>query len=302
MDESRSGLALGVGAYLCWGLFPLYWPLLEPAGALEALSHRVVWSLGFVAILLTVTRRWDAFRVLWRDPVRLLFLALASVVIAINWGAFIWGVTNGHVIETSLGYFINPLVTVLLAVLVLGERLRPVQWVAVGVGAVAVVVLTVDYGRLPYVALAVAASFAIYGFLKKRAQLGAIESLAVETALLTPVAVGYLVFLQLTGSLVFGHEGTANALLLAGTGVVTAVPLLLFGGAATRLSLTSLGLLQYLGPILQFVFGLLVFGEEMSPARWAGFVLVWLALVLFTADALRARRRVLREAAENVAC
>lgn len=302
MDESRSGLALGAGAYLCWGLFPLYWPLLEPAGALESLSHRVVWSLGFVAILLTVTRRWGAFRVLWRDPVRLLFLGLASVVIAINWGAFIWGVTNGHVIETSLGYFINPLVTVLLGVLVLGEQLRPVQWVAVGVGAVAVVVLTVDYGRLPYVALAVAASFAIYGFLKKRAQLGAIESLAVETALLTPVAIGYLVFLQLTGSLVFGHEGTVNALLLAGTGVVTAVPLLLFGGAATRLSLTSLGLLQYLGPILQFVFGLLVFDEAMSGARWAGFVLVWLALVLFTADALRARRRVLRRAAENVAC
>lgn len=302
MDESRSGLALGAGAYLCWGLFPLYWPLLEPAGALESLSHRVVWSLGFVAILLTVTRRWDAFRVLWRDPVRLLFLALASVVIAINWGAFIWGVTNGHVIETSLGYFINPLVTVLLGVLVLGEHLRPVQWVAVGVGAVAVVVLTVDYGRLPYVALAVAASFAIYGFLKKRARLGAIESLAVETALLTPVAVGYLVFLQVTGSLVFAHEGTTNALLLAGTGVVTAVPLLLFGAAATRLSLTSLGLLQYLGPILQFVFGLLVFDESMSRARWAGFVLVWLALVLFTADALRARRRVLRQSAENVAC
>jgi chloramphenicol-sensitive protein RarD len=302
VDESRSGLALGAGAYLCWGLFPLYWPLLEPAGALESLSHRVVWSLGFVAILLTVTRRWDAFRVLWRDPVRLLFLALASVVIAINWGAFIWGVTNGHVIETSLGYFINPLVTVLLGVLVLGEHLRPVQWVAVGVGAVAVVVLTVDYGRLPYVALAVAASFAIYGFLKKRARLGAIESLAVETALLTPVAVGYLVFLQVTGSLVFAHEGTTNALLLAGTGVVTAVPLLLFGAAATRLSLTSLGLLQYLGPILQFVFGLLVFDESMSRARWAGFVLVWLALVLFTADALRARRRVLRQSAENVAC
>ncbi len=301
MDESRSGLALGASAYLCWGLFPLYWPLLEPAGALESLSHRVVWSLGFVAILLTVTHRWGAFRVLWRDPVRLLFLGLASVVIAVNWGSFIWGVTNGHVIETSLGYFINPLVTVLLGVLVLGERLRPVQWVAVGVGAVAVVVLTVDYGRLPYVALAVAASFAIYGFLKKRAQLGAVESLAVETALLTPVAVGYLVFLQVTGSLVFGHEGTANALLLAGTGVVTAVPLLLFGGAATRLSLTSLGLLQYLGPILQFVFGLLVFDEAMSGARWAGFVLVWLALVLFTADALRSRRRVLRRSAENVA-
>ena len=301
MDESRSGLALGVGAYLCWGLFPLYWPLLEPAGALEALSHRVVWSLGFVAVLLTLTRRWGAFRTLWRDPVRLLFLGLASVVIAVNWGAFIWGVTNGHVIETSLGYFINPLVTVLLAVLVLGERLRPVQWVAVGIGTVAVVVLTVDYGRLPYVALVVAASFAVYGFLKKRAQLGALESLAVETALLTPVALAYLGFLQVTGGLAFGHEGTANALLLAGTGVVTAVPLLMFGGAATRLNLSTLGLLQYLGPILQFVFGLVVFGEHMSGARWAGFVLVWLALVLFTADALGSRGRARRRAARSLA-
>jgi len=302
VDESRSGLALGAGAYLCWGLFPLYWPLLEPAGSLEALSHRVVWSLAFVAVLLTLTHRWGAFRVLWRDPVRLLLLAVASVVIAVNWGAFIWGVTHGHVIETSLGYFINPLVTVLLGVLVLGERLRPVQWVAVAIGAVAVVVLTVDYGRLPYVALVVAASFAAYGFLKKRAQLGAVESLAVETALLSPVAIAYLAFLQVSGGLAFGHEGTVNALLLVGTGVVTAVPLLMFGGAATRLSLTTLGLLQYLGPILQFVFGLLVFDEHMSAARWAGFVLVWLALVLFTTDAVTSRRRVLRRAAENVAC
>ncbi len=301
MNESRTGLALGAGAYLCWGLFPLYWPLLEPASSLEALAHRVVWSLLFVAVLLTATRRWAAFRVLWRDPVRLLFLGLASVVIAINWGAFIWGVTNDHVIETSLGYFINPLVTVLLGVVLLGERLRPVQWVAVGVGTVAVVVLTLDYGRLPYVALTVAASFAVYGFLKKRAQLGAVESLAVETALLSPVALAYLVYLQVAGELVFAHHGTGNALLLAATGIVTAVPLLLFGGAATRLSLTSLGLLQYLGPILQFVFGLLVFDEQMSGARWAGFVLVWLALVLFTADAVGSRRRVLRQAAENVA-
>lgn len=301
MNESRGGLVLGAGAYVCWGLFPLYWPLLEPAGALEALAHRVVWSLVFVAILLTATRRWAAFRELWRDPVRVLLLGVASVVIAVNWGTFIYGVTHEHVIETSLGYFINPLVTVLLGVFVLGEPMRRLQWAAVALGALAVVILTVDYGHLPWISLTVAGSFAAYGFLKKRAQLGAVESLAVETALLSPVALAYLVYLQLAGTATFGHAGWDNALLLAGTGIVTAIPLLMFGGAATRLSLTTLGVLQYLGPILQFIFGLLVFDEAMSDARWVGFVLVWLALVLFTTDAVSSRRRALRQSAENVA-
>ncbi|MGH3458899.1 EamA family transporter RarD [Aeromicrobium sp.] len=301
MNESRSGLAMGAGAYLCWGIFPLYWPLLDPAGSLEALAHRVAWSLLVVGLLLTVTSRWEAFRAIWSDRRRVVYLGLASVVIAINWGAFIYGVTHDKVIETSLGYFINPLVTVLLGVFVLHETLRRPQWVAVAIGAVAVVILTVDYGRPPYVALTVAFSFATYGFLKKKLQLGAVEALGAETLLLTPVALAYLGFLEANGTLSFGHQGLSNALLLAGTGVVTVLPLLMFGGAATRLRLTSIGLLQYLAPILQFVFGLLLFNEPMGTARWIGFVLVWIALVIFTVDVLRGRRRVLDRAAENVA-
>jgi chloramphenicol-sensitive protein RarD len=296
---------MGAGAYLCWGLFPLYWPLLDPAGSIEALAHRIVWSLVVVGLLLSITHRWGAFRAIWRNRRRVMFLGLASTVIAINWGAFIYGVTNDKVIETSLGYFINPLVTVLLGVFVLQETLRRAQWVAVAIGALAVVILTVDYGRLPYVALTVAFSFATYGYLKKQANLGAVEALGAETLILTPVALAYLGILEANGTLAFGHEGASNALLLAGTGVITTIPLLLFGGGATRLRLSSMGLLQYLAPTLQFVFGLLIFHEPMGSARWVGFVLVWIALVIFTVDILsggRRRRRELERSAENVAC
>ena len=302
MKESRTGILLGTAAYLCWGFFPLYWPLLDPTSSVEILAHRVVWSLFFCAFLLTVTRKWSAFRAIWTERRLLPILAFASVAVAINWGVFIYGVTNDHVIETSLGYFINPLVTVLLGVFVLRETLRPIQWFAVGVGSLAVIVLTVDYGRLPIIALAVAFSFATYGFLKKKANLGAVEGLTMETAILTPVALIYLIGLQFHGSLTFGHDGPKNVILLMLTGVVTAIPLLLFSGAATRLSLTTVGLLQYLGPIVQFILGLLVFDEDMTSARWIGFVLVWLALVIFTADAVANRRRTLRQSAESVAC
>jgi len=289
---SRSGLIYGVLAYLCWGFFPLYWPLLEPATPWEVLAHRIVWSLVFCVVLLTVTRTWRAYAAIFTRPRQLGLLAAASVVITVNWGGFIWGVTHGHVVETSLGYFINPLVTVLLGVVVLGERLRRWQWTAVALGAFAVVVLSVDNGGPPWIALLLAFSFATYGFIKKRVNLGTIETLSVETTILTPFAVGYLVLLQLTGQLVFGHAGLANTLLLMGTGVVTAIPLLLFGAAATRLPLSTIGVLQYLVPILQFALGLTVFGEQMGAARWAGFALVWLALAIFTADALRHQRRV----------
>ncbi|MGJ9413244.1 EamA family transporter RarD [Aeromicrobium sp. CF4.19] len=298
-STTGGGLAFGVGAYLCWGFFPLYWPLLAPAGALEVLAHRIVWSLVFVLAGIALTRRWSRFVAIARNRRQMLFLALASVAIALNWGGFIYGVTTGHVIETSLGYFINPLVTVLLGVEVLKETLRPAQWTAVAVGAVAVVVLTLDYGRLPWIALLVAGSFAAYGFLKKRASLGAFEGLGMETLILAPVALAFLVALELRDELAFAHEGTANMALLVGTGVVTAIPLLMFGAAATRLSLTSIGLLQYLGPVLQFILGLVVFGEAMTTARWIGFVLVWSALVVFTVDAILNRRRVLRHVAEN---
>lgn len=301
VKEPRSGLLMGAAAYFLWGLVPLFWPLLAPASSAEALAHRFVWSMVLVLLLLVVTRRLEHFRAIWTDARRVGFLGIASVVIALNWGGFIWGVTHGHVIETSLGYFINPLVTVMLGVFVLGESLRPWQWTAVGVGTVAVAVLTWDYGRPPWIALLLAGSFATYGFLKKQAQLGALESLGAETLLLTPVAVAFLLWLEADGSGTFGHAGAANATLLVSTGIVTAVPLLLFGGAATRLSLTTLGILQYLGPALQFVFGLLIFDEPMTEAAWAGFILVWLALVIFTVDGLRTHRRLLRQTVESFA-
>lgn len=288
--SQRAGLGYGSAAYVCWGFFPLYWPLLHPASSFEVLAHRMVWTMVFCVVLLTTRRSWGSFWAVVRDRRTLSTLAVAAVVISFNWGGFIWGVTHGYVIETSLGYFINPLVTVLLGVLVLGERLRRLQWWAVGLGMIAVAVLTIGYGRPPWIALLLAFSFAAYGFLKKRASVGTIEALAVETAVLTPFAVSYLVVLQLTGSLVFGHHGTGNAVLLMLTGVVTGIPLLLFGAAATRLPLTTIGILQYLGPILQFAFGLLLFKEHMDATRWVGFVIVWMALVLFTVDAVRSRR------------
>ncbi len=298
--STRSGgLGFGAGAYLCWGFFPLYWPLLLPAGSLEVLAHRIVWSLLVVAVALTVLGGWRRLTAIARDPRTLAVVSVASVAIAVNWGGFIYGVTSGHVVETSLGYFINPLVTVLLGVVVLGERLRRVQWAAVALGATAVLVLTVDLGRPPWIALLLASSFAAYGFLKKRADLGAVEGLGLETLVLVPFALAFLAVLQVRGELVFAHSGAVNAVLLAATGVVTAVPLLLFSAAATRLSLTQIGLLQYLTPVVQFVLGLVVFGEAMSTARWAGFVLIWTALVVFTTDAVTHRRKVLRRAAES---
>lgn len=294
-------MVFGIGAYLCWGFFPLYWPLLEPATPLEVLAHRVVWSMLLVLVVITAMHRWPAMREIAVNRRLMLILAAASVVMAINWGTFIYGVTNDHVIETSLGYFINPLVTVLLAVFVLKEELRGVQWLAVGIGTVAVVILAVDYGRLPWIALLVAFSFAAYGFFKKKADLGAFEGLGMETAILFPLALSFLIVLQFQGELTFGHAGVGNATLLIGTGIITAIPLLLFSAAATRLSLTSIGVLQYLGPVIQFITGLTIFDESMTSARWFGFVLVWIALVIFTIDALNGHRRMLRECAEGAA-
>jgi chloramphenicol-sensitive protein RarD len=290
MDEQRQGLVFGTGAYFLWGLFPLFWPLLEPAGPVEVLAHRVAWSMVFVAVLLGLRRRWAWVRELgWR---RTGLLAIAATVVSVNWGLYIWGVSNGHVVETSLGYFINPLVTVVLGVALLGERMRPWQWAALGLGALAVVVLTVDYGRPPWLALTLAVTFATYGLIKKQVGVGAMEGLGVETALLAVPALAYLTVLTVRGDLVFGHEGVGHALLLASAGPVTAIPLLLFAGAARRLPLSTMGLLQYLAPVLQFGCGVLVFHEPMPAARLAGFALVWVALMVFAVDGLRQSRRV----------
>lgn len=291
-------MVAGFAAYLIWGLFPLYWPLLKPAGALEILSHRMIWSALSMAVVVVVLRRVGGVRAAFTDRRRLAILAGAAAVISVNWGTYIWGVNHGHVVETSLGYFINPLVTVTLGVVVLGERLRPLQWAAVGIALLAVLVLTLDYGRPPWIALVLAASFATYGLAKKQADTGAFESLTVETSLVAPFALAYAVWLAATGEATFGHEGAGHAALLVIAGILTAIPLVLFGAAATRMSLVSLGLLQYLAPILQFSIGVLVFGEEMPAARWAGFLLVWVALVIFTVESINHRRRQLALAAE----
>ncbi len=284
----RSGLAAGVGAYLLWGLFPLYWPLLEPAGAVEILAQRIAWSLVLLVAVLALTTGFGYLRTLGRR--RLGLLALAAALITVNWGMYIHGVNSGQVVETSLGYFINPLVTVALAVTVLGEKLTLLQRGAVAVAAVAVLVLTVDYGHPPWIALTLACSFGAYGLVKKRANVGGTESLAVETALLLLPALAYIAFLEGSGGGTFATEGPGHALLIAGGGVATAVPLMLFGAAAIRIPLTTLGLLQYIAPILQFIIGVAVYDEAMPLSRLAGFALVWAALALFTADAIRTAR------------
>lgn len=292
MTRERRGVLFGIAAYGLWGLFPLFWPLISSAGAVEILSHRVVWSLVLLVGVLTATRRWSAVRAIVADRSSLLRLTAAAVVVAGNWGVYIWGVNSHHVVETSLGYFVNPLVTVLLGVLVLHEPLRPLQWSAVGLGTSAVVVLSVESGRPPWIALALAGSFGTYGFLKKRVNGGAAETLTVEAAVLFLPALGYLWWLRETGAGTFGTGSVSHSLLLASTGVVTAVPLMCFGAAATRVPLTTLGLLQYLTPTMQFLLGVLVRHEPMSAPRLAGFGLVWAALVVLTLDLLHANRRV----------
>ncbi|WP_026877531.1 EamA family transporter RarD [Jiangella gansuensis] len=294
MNPSRSGVAYGFGAYAIWGLFPLYIKLLDHVGAAQILAHRIVWSLFIVLALLLIGRNLRRLRTLGRRAYGL--LALAAALICVNWGVYIWAVNSDQIVETSLGYFINPLVTVLLGVLVFGERLRRLQWLAMGLAAVAVVILTVDYGRLPWIALALAFSFATYGLVKKKADVDAVASLGVETAVLFLPALAYLLVLQADGSAAFVDAGWGDSLLLIGCGIVTATPLLLFGAAAVRIPLTTLGTLQYLTPTLQFLLGVLVYGETVPPVRWVGFALIWLALAILTVEALHRRNSRLREA------
>ncbi|MFE9371741.1 EamA family transporter RarD [Streptomyces sp. NPDC006711] len=274
-----------------WGLVPLFWPLLKPADALEILAHRMVWSLALVAVALLALRRWAWIGELVRTPRRLALIAVAAVVITVNWGVYIWSVNSGHVVEASLGYFINPLVTIAMGVLILKERLRRAQWAAVATGLAAVIVLAVGYGRPPWISLTLAFSFATYGLVKKQVNLGGFESLAAETAVQFLPALGYLLWLGGQGRSTFTSGGPGHAALLAATGVVTAIPLVCFGGAAIRVPLSTLGLLQYLAPVFQFALGVVYFHEEMPPERWAGFALVWLALTTLTWDALHTAHR-----------
>jgi chloramphenicol-sensitive protein RarD len=291
-SELRRGTAYGAFAYLMWGVFPLYFRLLEPAGAIEVLVHRIVWTLLVCVLVLAVVRDLSWVRPLLHRPRTLLALGVAAVFIAVNWGLYIYAVNSGHVVEAALGYFINPLVTVLLGVLLLHERLRALQWVAVGLGAAAVVVLTVDYGRPPWIALALAGSFAIYGLMKKRvgAGLSALSSLSTETTLLVLPAVAALVWLEVTGRGTFTTSGLGHSLLLVSTGVATAIPLLCFAASARRVPLSTIGLLQFITPVLQLLCGVLLLHERVPATRWIGFSVVWVALVVLAVDQVRAAR------------
>ncbi|MFC0600609.1 EamA family transporter RarD [Streptomyces palmae] len=297
MNEQRAGLAYGFAAYGMWGLFPLFWPLLEPAGAGEILAHRMLWSLIVACVILLALRRWSWIPGVLRQPKRMAAIALASTVISINWGIYIWGVNSGYVVETALGYFINPLVSIAFGVVLLRERLRPFQWAAVGIGASAVVVLAIGYGRPPWIALALAFSFGTYSLVKKKVGLDGVESFAAETSVQFLPALAYLLFMGSQGESTFTSEGVGHTLLLASAGAVTAVPLIAFGASAVRLPLSTIGLMQYLAPTFQFLIGLAVFHESMPPERWAGFALVWLALALLTWDALRTAGQGRRQAA-----
>ncbi|MFE0188218.1 EamA family transporter RarD [Streptomyces sp. NPDC058989] len=289
--DQRAGLAYGIAAYTMWGLLPLYWHLLDAVAPSEILAHRMVWSLPVAVVILAVLRRWSWIGPLLRQPKRLGLVLVCALVISVNWFLYIWAVNAGHVLEASLGYFINPLVSIAFGVLVLRERLRPLQWTAVGVGALAVVVMTVAYGKVPWIALGLALSFATYGLVKKGIKLDGIEGFSAETAMQLLPALGFLIYLGAQGQSSFVGGGVGQALLLLACGVATAVPLICFGASAMRLPLTVIGMLQYLAPTFQFVLGLLVFHEEMPPERWAGFALVWVALVVLTWDALRTARR-----------
>ncbi|HET6295004.1 MAG TPA: EamA family transporter RarD [Kribbella sp.] len=291
MPEQRSGMIYGFAAYLLWGIFPLYWRLLDHSGALELLAQRILWSLVTIALLVLVLRRFGQVRALLAEPRRRWSLVAAAFLVSINWGAFIWAVNHDRVVETSLGYFITPLFTVLLGVFVLKERLRGAQWIALAIAFVAVVGLTIENGRPPWVAIILTFSFGFYGLAKKKAGAGALEGMAIESATVAPLALITVVVLGFQGQSTVTHDGPGYLALVLLTGPITAVPLLLFGAAATRISMTTLGLLNYIAPIMQFVIGVLIFHERMTPMRWAGFGLVWLALVIFTWDGLTRRRR-----------
>ncbi len=289
------GLLFGASAYGIWGMLPLYWRLLDGAGAVEVLAHRFVWALVVMTVLLRVRPHAGWWRELKQRPAALRLLAAAGAVIAVNWYFYIWGVNHERVVETSLGYFISPLITVVAGVVLFRERLRGPQKVALGLAAAAVVWLTVDYGHVPWVAIGLALTFATYGVLKKKAATGAVEGLVVEATVVLPFVLGYLVWLEFMGQAAFGHDGWSTTLLLMAAGPATAIPLLFFTGAARRIPLTYLGLLQYLTPTVQFILGVFLYGEPMPPGRLIGFALIWTALAIFTAENLRHRRTLRRE-------
>lgn len=290
-SEHSLGLIFGVGSYVLWGLFPLYWPLLQPANPLEIVSHRAVWTLVFCLIVLALSKQLHSTIAIVKKPKIMAGLFLTTILVSINWLTYIWATNNGHVVEAALGYYINPLIIIAFGVLLLREKMRPLQWLAVGIAAIGVTILTIDYGRLPWVAISLALSWGTYGLVKKKLDLGALNGLAIETLIsLIPYA-GYLIYLGNQGTGQFGQKPGLTILLIS-AGAVTAIPLLLFNGSTTRLPYSTIGLLQYITPTIQFSIGVWIRHEDMPAARWIGFVVIWLALLALATDLVRSSRAV----------
>ncbi|HXF84295.1 MAG TPA: EamA family transporter RarD [Anaerolineales bacterium] len=286
----NKGILNGIAAYALWGFFPVYWKLLHQVPALQLLGHRIGWSFILLTIYLLFTRQWHEFRSAAFRPRTIGIYSIAGVLLSFNWLIYVWGVNAGFIVETSLGYFINPLLSVLLGVVFLRERLRTLQWVPVALAALGVIYLTVAYGRLPWIALSLAFTFGLYGFVKKLSPLGSLYGLTLETGIVFPVALTYLAFVGFNGSGAFMRNGVLVDLLLIGAGVVTTIPLLLFASAAKQIPLTIVGLLQYIAPTLQFLIGVLVYKEPFDTARLIGFGLVWAALLIFAIESYLANR------------
>jgi chloramphenicol-sensitive protein RarD len=286
----KKGILLAIGAYGLWGIFPIYWKQLQQVPATEIIGHRIVWSLVFVFGMVVFKKRFRVMLQTIRNPRMVLIYGIAAAVLTVNWTTYVWGINAGYIVESSLGYFINPLVSVLLGVIFFRERLRVLQWAAIALAAVGVGYLTVRYGSLPWIALVLAFSFGTYGLIKKSAPLEALEGLSVELCLLFIPAMLYLLFLESKGVGTFGHADLSSLLLALG-GIVTAAPLLMFAGAARRIPLSMVGILQYIGPTLQFSIGVWVYGEEFSRTRFTGFCFIWAALLIYTVEGLYARQR-----------
>jgi len=286
----NKGILYGIGAYVLWGFFPIYWKLLHVVSALQVIGHRIAWSFVLLLLYIVLVGKWRAFRasvLSWRT---LGIYSIAAVLLSINWLMYVWAVNADFIVETSLGYFINPLLSVLLGIVFLRERLRPMQWVPVGIAAIGVTYLTFVYGRLPWIALTLALSFGFYGLVKKLSPLGSLYGLTLETGILFPVAVIYLVVLEFNGSGAFFHDGVLIDSLLIGAGLVTTIPLLMFASAAKQIPLSIVGLLQYIAPSIQFLIGVFLYKEPFDRAHFIGFAIVWVALIIFAVEGYVANR------------
>ena len=284
-----TGIWYALGAYALWGLFPVYWKWLQHVPALQLIGHRIGWSFILLMLVIFTTKQWTKFRstLTWRV---LGVYLLAGLLLSANWLVYVWGVNSGYIVETSLGYFINPLLSVVLGLIFLHERLRPAQWFPIGLAALGVIYLTRTYGSLPWIALSLAFTFGLYGLVKKISPLGSLYGLTLETGLIFLPALGYLVYVESAGQGAFGHTGVVSDLLMIGAGAVTTIPLLMFASAARRIPLTMVGIMQYIAPTIQFLIGVFVYKEAFTTTKLIGFSMVWIALIIFWAESLLVRK------------